>query len=178
MAPSFRGAMMGNLTRDTAPDIRPADEWPGACAWLERVRSAAARIEPLVREIAALRDANAEMLPWQTRSAGNGACVGAHSDPTASEAERRIQELGELIADRSRLLEAMQAVVGECGGVLADMAARLGPKHALALELYYVDLADTWSEVADEMGISYRWLCKLRNEAYSWIETHCRTFLT
>ena len=144
--------------------------WRRARAWLERVRAASSRIEPLVREIDALKDARTEMLPWQTGKGGGGSGVGAHSDPTATQAERRIEGLDELIADRQAKLDAQVRTVGDCGMALEAMAGRLGERHAKALELYYIDGADTWSEVAGELGISYSWLCRLRNEAYPWIE--------
>lgn len=152
--------------------------WRRARAWLERVRVASSRIEPLVREIDGLKDARAEMLPWQTGKGGRGSGVGAHSDPTATQAERRIEGLDELIADKQAKLDAQIRTVGECGEILDAMAAKLGERHAKALELYYIDGADTWSEVAGELGISYSWLCRLRNEAYPWIEAHCRRLLS
>lgn len=151
--------------------------WPRARAWLERVRAASAAIEPLVREMSGYEDARDSMLPWRSTPRGGGSAIGAHSDPTASQAERRMAELEDLIADRRRRLVALQDVVGECGGVLARMAEELGERHAKAMELYYVDVADTWSDVAREMGVSYRHLGRIRNQAYAWIEDRCRKFL-
>ena len=152
--------------------------WRRARAWLALVRAAAEAIEPKVREIAALEDARACTLPWQTRSgAGGGAHVGAHCDPTASEAERRMASLDALIAGKRHELDVLTDTVGECGAALDRMRHMLGERHAQAIELYYIDRADTWSEVAGEMGLSYRWVTSLRNEAYAWIEVHCRRFL-
>lgn len=151
--------------------------WTRARAWLERVRSCAAAIDPLVREMSGYEDARDSMLPWRSTTRGGGSAIGAHSDPTASAAERRMAELEDLIAESRRRLVALQDVVGECGGVLTRMAVELGERHAQAIELYYIDVADTWSEVAREMGISYRHLSRIRNQAYAWIEDRCRKFL-
>ena len=150
-----------------------------ARAWLNRVRAAASSIEPFVREIAALEDARACTLPWQTRSGGGGGgSVGAHSDPTASEAERRMASLDALIASKRHELDVLTDTVGECGAALDRMRHTLGERHAQAIELYYIDGADTWSEVANEMGCHRQTLWRLRDEAYAWIEVHCRMFLT
>lgn len=149
-----------------------------ARAWLARVRSSAEAIEPLVREIAALEDARTRTLPWQTRSGGGGGgSIGAHSDPTASEAERRMASLDTLIASKRHELDVLTDTVGECGAALDRMRHTMGERHAQAIELYYIDRADTWSEVASEMDVSYRHLGRLRNQAYAWIEVHCRKFL-
>ena len=150
--------------------------WTRARAWLERVRSCAAAIDPLVREMSGYEDARESMLPWRSTSRG-GSAIGAHSDPTASAAERRMAELEDLIAESRRRLVALQDVVGECGSALARMAVELGERHAQAIELYYVDVADTWSDVAREMGGHRQTVWRLRDEAYAWIETHCRRFL-
>ncbi len=152
--------------------------WRRARSWLARVRAAASSIEPLVREIAALKDARTRTLPWQTRSGGGGGgSGGAHSDPTASEAERRMASLVSLIAGKRHELDVLTDTVGECGAALDRMRHTLCERHAQAIEMYYIDGADTWSEVASEMDVSYRHLGRLRNQAYAWIEVHCRKFL-
>ena len=149
--------------------------WRGVRAWLESVRRASAGIEPLVREIRALEDARDDMLEWRTRATGaSGHGAGAHSDPTAKAAERRMVELEELIASKQAEWQRKIAQVGACGEVLEAMAMAIGEKHALAIELYYVDCADTWSEVACEMDVTYRRVCQLRTEAYAWIDANCR----
>ena len=152
--------------------------WPEVRAWLDSVRRAASRIGPLARELDALRCARAQMLPWRAGGGGGGGpAAGAHSDPTAREAEARIDSLDEAIADARRRLDALTDAVGACGSVLDEMAQSLGEGHARALEWYYIDRMPTWSEVAAELGVSYRWLCKLRNEAYAWIDRHAQRFL-
>lgn len=148
--------------------------WPRARAWLESVRRAAARVEPTHREIAALVAAREEVCEWRLRGSGGGHGAGAHSDPTAAEAERRICELDDLIADRRARLIVLEDEVGSALAVLARMARSLGRWHADALELYYVDLAPTWSDVACEMGVSRTRLWQLRTEAYAWVESNCR----
>lgn len=152
--------------------------YPRARAWLETVRAAARRIEPLVREMSALADARDEMLPWQARGAGGGSGAGAHSDPTAQEAERRMVELGRLIEERRQALAACQDHVGACLAVLGRMRVSLGERHATALELYYVDLAPTWSDVAGEMGCGISTIYRMRDKAYGWIEVNCKSNLT
>lgn len=151
--------------------------WRRARSWLERVRAASSAIEPLVREIAALEEAMRTVQPWQSSGHDGGGTHGTHSDPTASQAERRMAELAEVIADRRRRLEAAQDVVGECGAMLDRMRSALGDRHADALELYYVDRAPTWSAVACEMGCGKTRVWQLRCEAYAWLEQHCRNLV-
>lgn len=151
--------------------------WRGVRAWLDSVRHAAAEIEALGREITALQDARDEMLSWRTKASGAGHGAGAHSDPTAAAAEQRMCELDDLILARQGEWERKVAHVGTCGEVLDDMAQSVGEKHSKALELYYIDCADTWSEVACEMGVTYRRVCQLRTEAYAWIDANCRRIL-
>ena len=152
--------------------------WLEVRAWLERVRRAAGRMEPLAREIDALRCARAQMLPWRAGGGGSGgASVGAHSDPTATEAERRMVSLDAEIADAQCRLDALTYVVGECGTVLDEMATRLGEKHARAFEWYYIDRMPTWSEVARELGVTRQRVWQLRVEAYAWIDANHRNKL-
>ena len=148
--------------------------WRGVRAWLESVRRASAGIEPLVREIRALEDARDEMLGWRTKASGSGHGAGAHSDPTAKAAEQRMCELDGLIEDKQAEWQRKMVEVGACGEVLEAMAVSIGEKHALAIELYYIDCADTWSEVACEMDVTYRRVCQLRTEAYAWIDANWR----
>ena len=151
--------------------------WRSVRAWLESVRRASAEIEPLTREIQALEDARAEMLGWRTKASGAGHGAGAHSDPTATAAEQRMCELDDLILAKRGEWERRVAEVGACGEVLEHMGDAIGEKHKDALELYYVDCADTWSDVANEMGISRTRLWQMRIESYAWIDTHCRNVL-
>lgn len=147
--------------------------WRRARSWLERVRVAAEGIEPLVREISALEDARSDMLPWRSRQHGAGSGHhGTHSDPTASEAERRMGELDVLIAERRSRLESLHSVVGECGDVLRDMGRALSERHARVIELYYIDCEQTWSDVAYELECDRSTVWRLRSDAYSWIERH------
>jgi len=148
--------------------------WPRARAWLERVRRAAHQIEPLTREIRGLEEARDEMLPWWRKSSGTSHGHSTHSDPTASEAERRIAELGELIDAKRQELGVMQDVVGALLCVLDAMGDALTVRHARAIELYYIDCAPTWTDVAWEMECGRTTLWKLRLEAYAWIETRCQ----
>ena len=151
--------------------------WRSVRAWLESVRRASAEIEPLTREIRALEDARAEMLGWRTKTSGAGHGAGAHSDPTATAAEQRMCELDDLILAKRGEWERRVALVGACGEVLEYMGQSVGEKRRDALELYYVDCADTWSDVAREMGVSIKTLYRLRIEAYAWIETNCRNII-
>ena len=151
--------------------------WRNVRAWLDSVRRASAEIEPLVREIRALEDARAEILGWRTKASGAGHGAGAHSDPTATAAEQRMCELDDLIEGKRAQWERKVALVGACGEVLEHMGEAIGKKHRQTLELYYVDCADTWSEVACEMGISRTRLWQMRIESYAWIDTHYRNVL-
>lgn len=146
--------------------------WLAARRWLDSIRRAAEAIEPLVRDISVLEYARDKMLGWRTRGSGSGARgLGAHSDPTATAAEQRMCELDDLIESKRGELQRRIADVGACGEMLEAMAHTIGRNHATALELYYVDCADTWSDVAREMGVSVKTLYRLRVEAYAWMET-------
>jgi DNA-directed RNA polymerase specialized sigma subunit len=139
-------------------------------AWLERVRAAAAEIDPLVREIAAMRDAYDDTITWHT--SGGAASKATHSDPTAAQAMARAQSFGEQVADRQRKLDALISMVGECGRWIERMATELSARHRDVIEYYYIDLMPTWSEVADEMGVTYRRVLQLRCESYEWLDNH------
>lgn len=151
-------------------------EWPRARAWLESVRRAAARIEALSRELADLEDAREQVEPWSPRGCGGAKSV--HSDPTAAEAERRMGELDALICGTRARIVASEDVVGECLRVLSRMRDALGDDYTDMIELYYVDRrAQTWSEVADEMGLSVSTVYRMRMDAYAWIEKRCKGIL-
>lgn len=144
--------------------------WPTVRAWLDRVRRAAEAIEPLVREMRAMRDAYDQTLSWHT--SGGSTTRQTHSDPTASQAMARAQSYDEQMADMGRRLDALTDVVGDGGKVIGAMGDALGEDHSLALELYYIDCADTWSDVADEMGCSRTRVWQMRCESYAWIDAH------
>ena len=150
--------------------------WRRARDWLESVRHAAARIEPLIREIAAMQEAYDSMLPWATTGRGSGG-HGTHSDPTAAQAMARSESYDVLIADKRAKLDALYDIVGDCGRVLMRLGDALGDECSLALELYYVDVAYTWSDVADEMGVTRRQLSRIRDKSYEWIEENCDAHL-
>ena len=149
--------------------------WPRARAWLDRIRRAAAAIEPLVREMGAMSDAYDETLPWHTT--GGGSSKQVHSDPTATQAMARAQSYDEQMADMQRRLDALTATVGEGGRVIGRTGDALGEDHSLAFELYYIDCAETWSDVADEMRVSRTRLWQMRCESYAWIESHFATLV-
>ena len=130
--------------------------------WLEHVRECAAHIEPLHRELSALEDARRDCLPWQCKGSALYASMGGtHSDPTASEAQARIDGLDEQIVRVRAEYDECVGVVGECLRMLETMRQELGECHAKTIEYYYINCADTWSEVA--------WW---RDEAFAWIAAH------
>ena len=142
--------------------------------WLELVRAAAGEIEPLKRELSGLMAAHDQCVSWHTSHGGGGPCVGTHSDPTASLAQARMSELDAMVADVKSKLDERINLVGECGELLMRMERELGRRYRDVLEIYYIDLADTWSEVACEMGITYRHVQRLRDVAYEWMDRHVR----
>ena len=142
--------------------------------WLELVRAAAGEIESLQRELSGLMAAHDQCVSWHTSHGGGGPCVGTHSDPTASLAQARMSELDAMVADVRAKLDERINLVGECGELLMRMERELGRKYRDVIEIYYIDLADTWSEVACEMGITYRHVQRLRDVAYEWMDRHVR----
>lgn len=137
--------------------------------YLTGVRRAAMSIEPLRSELATLEEAAARGGCFERHGSGGPHGRGTTSDPTARAAEERIDTLPGRIADaRGRLAEAGR-VVGDCLAMLADMGRELGEGHALAVELYWVDGASTWSEVAEEMGRPVSTVWRMRDLAYRWM---------
>lgn len=143
-----------------------------ARAWLDEVRKSAARIEDIVREIRALEQAHERVEAWVSSGSGGPRPRNATGDPTATQAQRRMAELEPLIAMRRRSLEEHQELVGSALAVLSLVADEVGRRDSLALELYYVDGADTWSEVAQEMHVSLRTAQRCRERAIDWLESH------
>ena len=141
--------------------------------WLEHVRECAAHIEPLHRELSALEDARRDCLPWQCKGSALYASMGGtHSDPTASEAQARIDGLDEQIVRVRAEYDECVGVVGECLRMLETMRQELGECHAKTIEYYYINCADTWSEVAWEMGRHRDTVRAWREEAFAWIAAH------
>ena len=143
-------------------------KWPTVRAWLDRVRHAASAIEPLVREMAAMQDAYDQTLSWHT--SGGGSYRQVYSDPTATQAMARAQSFGVQLADMARRLDALTDMVGEGGKVICAMGDALSEDHSLAFELYYIDCAETWRDVADEIGCSVKTLYRMRERGYAWID--------
>lgn len=140
-----------------------------ATDWLERVRVASRMIEELTRDVSALEYARDECVPWQTRGSGASVAAGGlHSDPTQRDALAR-EGLKEQIREARRQLDECESLVGDCLRLLSSVSRWVGPDASLALELYYVDRAHTWSEVADEMGMSRRTVCRERDQALAWL---------
>jgi hypothetical protein len=97
---------------------------------------------------------------------------GSHSDPTASEAQARIEGLDSQIVDvRSKLDERIR-LVGECGELLMRMERELGACYADVIEAYYIDCADTWSEVAWDMGKHRDTVRMWRDAAFDWLDAN------
>lgn len=154
---------------DHTPEPAP---YPAAREWLDGVRVAAGRIEPLRRELVGLMDARDEVTTWKPR--GRGGSKRTHSDPTAAQAEQRMGELDALISDVQTRIDANEEVVGEALKIIERMRTYLGRRHGDVVELYYVDCAQTWQEVADELRVSPTTVWRLRVEAYAWVEAHCK----
>ena len=155
---------------DHTPEPAP---YPAAREWLDGVRVAAGRIEPLRRELVGLMEAREEVTTWKPKR-GRGGSKRTHSDPTAAQAEQRMGELDALISDVQTRIDANEEVVGEALKIIERMRTYLGRRHGDALELYYVDRAQTWQEVAYELRVSPTTVWRLRVEAYAWVEAHCK----
>lgn len=142
--------------------------------FFETVRACAGRLDGMHRELRGLTQARDECLPWQAKGSALFASMGgSHSDPTATEAQSRITGLDGQIATLSAQVDECERIVGEGLRALDAMRRALGERHADAMELYYVDGAGTWSEVAWEMGVSRRTVCRLRDEAFLWFTCKC-----
>ncbi len=140
--------------------------------WFERVRRSAAAIEPCRQNLAALVEAKELMEPWGT--GGGGGSKAAHSDPTATTAMSRMDGLEAAISDLRNELDAHVDIVGEGLKVLEAVRSVVGKKDAETLELYYVDCASTWSDVAAEMGLSVKTVRMMRDYALFWVDKHVK----
>ncbi len=92
-------------------------------------------------------------------SSGSGGDPMAYID-AAMDREREIDaEIARYDAVRQRAMQVIQAVY-QCVP---------GPAGAI-LELYYIHMADTWSEVAGELHISNSTLYRVRGQAMAWVD--------
>jgi hypothetical protein len=134
------------------------------------VRDCAGLLDRLHQELRALIDARDACLPWQTKgSPMYGSMGGSTSDPTATQAMGRIEDLEGRIATLTTKVDESERVVGDCLAMLDAMRHELGERYAKVLEIYYIDCASTWSEVAHEMGRHRDTIRAWRDEAIEWI---------
>jgi hypothetical protein len=138
-----------------------------AAAYFNGIRITSARIEEVSRTLSALRQCECDYQSWKTKGAGGGHGGGTTSDPTARMAEAHIG-LPDLIASTQREYEALADEIADCGHVLEVISREVSPTAATALELWAIDRAGTWSEVAEEMQTSRRAVCRARDLAYAW----------
>ena len=141
-----------------------------ASDYFECARLSARELREAVTELATLEEADEQCVPWHPRSDSGAASPGAHGDPTAAAAEARIQDLGRMISARREAVAELRAVVRECQEVVAGIGAACGLRRSRVVSLYYVDLADTWSEVARELGVSLRTVYSDRDAAFEWLD--------
>jgi len=147
-----------------------------AVEWLEHVRHCAARVAVLAPEIQGLEYARNNILPWQVSGSGGGS-AGMHSDPTATQAHARIEGLEKMIAEKTDEFEHAGKVVGGCLRMLEDMSRELGGRYARVIELYYIDQAETWTDVAWEMGRHRDTILAWRKKSVAWIDKNSARFL-
>lgn len=98
---------------------------------------------------------------------------GAFSDPTATEAQARIEGLAGQIAATQAKIDDAERIVGEGLRLIAMVREAIGSQYASALELYYIDGAPTWSAVACEMGAHRNSVRLWRDIALAWIDANC-----
>ena len=139
-------------------------------AFLSDVRQASGRIGPALRELDALMHAQESAERWRTRSQQLTGGRGAFGNPTASAALGNITELPERIAMVRGSLNEDIDTVGQGLALVAMVRRSLGGRPALAIELYYIDRAQTWAEVAREMHASDRTVHRWRDKALDYIE--------
>lgn len=143
---------------------------PGiASSYFAAARRAASAIEPLTRELAALEYARSTYAKWTP--GGGGGARQVHSDPTASAAQSRIEGLVPAIQDARARLDALTSTVGDALAVIDGVRRAVGERHALVLETYYIDCAQTWSEVASELGLSRETVRALRDAALAYVDS-------
>jgi hypothetical protein len=159
-----------------ADDARPEHiGTTSAYAALELVRLRALSLDGLYREIGALRDAERNVTPWTTRGAGASTSSehGAHSDPTATEAQARIDGLARQIAATQAKIDDAERIVGEGLRLIASVREAVGDQYASVLEIYYIDGASTWSAIAYELGVHRNTVRLWRDIALAWIDANC-----
>ena len=142
-----------------------------ASEYFIHIRQCSARIADVARTLSALEQCEGDMSTWRTRGSGGGHGVGTTSDPTASMACDRMG-LPDHIADTRREYEALADEIAACGELLETVGREVSKDAADALELWAIDRAGTWSEVAEEMGVSRRTVARLRDQAFAWLNHH------
>lgn len=143
-----------------------------ACEYFARARVAAETLGPAVRSLAALREARDDVVPWVPTSYGGGSARGAYSDPTASMAERRMSsDIDGRVQTAQREVDALEETVGEMLRLLDAIRTDMGDRHALVMELYYVDLLPTWSEVAWELRCSLKTVQRIRDSVLDHVDS-------
>ncbi len=139
--------------------------------WLEEVRHAAGAIDRLRREVAALEQAQSEVMPWST--GGGTSSRTAHADPTAGAALARMVALDSSLEDARAELARAEATILAFWSAMGALRSALGEEHAEVLELYYLKRVPTWSEVAREIGVPTSTARYRRDRAMEWLEAVC-----
>lgn len=137
--------------------------------WFNQVRKSASSIEGCRRELSALLDAREYVEPWST---GVGGSKSLYSDPTASAAQARMDGLERAIDDARAELDAHVELVGKALSVIEGVRSEVGERQADVLELYYIDCAQTWSDVAFELRLSRDTVRLARDAALAWVSEH------
>lgn len=157
-----------NTDRGTATDTVP---FRRVRVWLEEVRSAAGAIDRLRREVAALEQAQSEVVPWST--GGGSSSKTAHADPTAGAAIARTVALKSSLEDARAALARAEATILAFWSAMGALRSALGEEHAEVLKLYYLNRAPTWSAVAREIGVPASTVRYRRDRAMEWLESVC-----
>lgn len=137
--------------------------------WLALVRMACHDIEGARRALAALEEARETCTSWSPGGGGSHG-LGTHSDPTASEAQRRILSLDAQIDEAEARVDELERLIGDGLRVIAAVRMAVGDGAADAIEVYYVDRAPTWSDVAHELGVTRETVRVWRDRALAWLD--------
>ena len=142
-----------------------------AWRYFAHVREVAATLDGLGAELCALIECDEQCLSHKTKGDACGHGVGTTSDPTARMAEARLS-MPERIASARRAYDNACDEVGEALSVIHRVHGEVSPLAAEALELWAVDRAPTWTDVASELHVSYKTVARARDKAYTWLDSH------
>lgn len=91
-------------------------------------------------------------------------------DPTANEAMRRVDVLGEQLDELKREQDELESFIGVTLTIIAQVRAGFGEIYANLLEWHYID-GRTWTNISEDTGIKRSTCYYLVDIACDWVDS-------